>query len=62
VGKLQTFLLSADEAFGQADGTAIQVMNRAEFPKELGIRKSLVDWQVALSLRAFRFFKYFYLE
>ncbi|SHN90313.1 FKBP-type peptidyl-prolyl cis-trans isomerase [bacterium endosymbiont of Bathymodiolus sp. 5 South] len=37
VGKLQTFLLSADEAFGQADGTAIQVMNRAEFPKELGI-------------------------
>jgi hypothetical protein len=21
-----------------------------------------VDWQVALSLRAFRFFKYFYLE
>jgi FKBP-type peptidyl-prolyl cis-trans isomerase 2 len=37
VGKLQTFLLSADEAFGQADGTAIQVMNRAEFPKELDI-------------------------
>jgi hypothetical protein len=30
-------LLSADEAFGQADGAAIQVMNRAEFPKALGI-------------------------
>jgi FKBP-type peptidyl-prolyl cis-trans isomerase 2 len=37
VHKLQTFLLSADEAFGQADGAAIQVMNRAEFPKALGI-------------------------
>ncbi len=38
VDKLQTFLLSASEAFGQTDDSAIQVMNRAEFPEELDIK------------------------
>ncbi len=38
VGKLQTFLLSASEAFGQVESDAIQVMRRAEFPKELDIK------------------------
>lgn len=37
VGKLQTFLLNANEAFGQAYDEAIQVMNRDEFPEELDI-------------------------
>ncbi len=37
VGKLQTFLLSYDEAFGPIHDAAIQVMNRAEFPKDMTI-------------------------
>ncbi|WXU00599.1 MAG: FKBP-type 16 kDa peptidyl-prolyl cis-trans isomerase [Catillopecten margaritatus gill symbiont] len=37
VGVLRTFLLGADEAFGASYNEAIQVMNRAEFPKELAI-------------------------
>ena len=35
VGKLQTFLLSADESFGQIHDEAIQVVNRNEFPKNM---------------------------
>ncbi len=38
VGQLQTFLLSANEAFGQSYDEAIQVMNSDEFPKELDIK------------------------
>ncbi len=38
VGRLQTFLLSSDEAFGQVHDEAIQVMNRAEFPKDMAIK------------------------
>lgn len=38
VGKLQTFLLNASEAFGQVDEEAIQVMNRNEFTEGLDIK------------------------
>ena len=38
VGKLQTFLLSASEAFGQVYGKAIQVMSRDEFPEDMTIK------------------------
>jgi len=38
VGKLQTFLLSADESFGQVYDEAIQVMNRSEFPKDMRLK------------------------
>mgnify|MGYP001601802335 CR=1 FL=1 len=38
VGKLQTFLLGASEAFGPAYDEAIQVMCRADFSKELDIK------------------------
>ena len=37
VGKLQTFLLSFDQAFGTVHEEAIQMMNRADFPKEMVI-------------------------
>jgi len=35
VGKLQTFLLSYDQAFGSVHDEAVQVMKRAEFPKDM---------------------------
>ncbi|HIE77302.1 MAG TPA: hypothetical protein EYP92_00490 [Candidatus Thioglobus sp.] len=35
VGKLQTFLLTSDEAFGPVYDEAIQVMDRSEFPTEM---------------------------
>jgi FKBP-type peptidyl-prolyl cis-trans isomerase 2 len=35
VGKLQTFLLSYDQAFGPAHDEAVQVMKRSEFPKDM---------------------------
>ncbi|CAC9564236.1 hypothetical protein [uncultured Gammaproteobacteria bacterium] len=38
IGKLQTFLLSADESFGQIYDEAIQVMNRSEFPKDMHLK------------------------
>lgn len=38
VGKLRTFLLSSDEAFGEAYDEAVQVMNRSEFPKDMDIK------------------------
>jgi FKBP-type peptidyl-prolyl cis-trans isomerase 2 len=37
IGKLQTFLLSYNEAFGPSYDEAIQVMNREEFPKDMTI-------------------------
>lgn len=49
VGKLRTFLLSADEAFGAIYDEAIQVMNRAEFPKELAIEvKNGVEFETPI--------------
>ena len=38
VGKLRTFLLSSNEAFGAIYDEAIQVMNRAEFPEDMTIK------------------------
>ncbi|BAS68492.1 FKBP-type peptidyl-prolyl cis-trans isomerase [Bathymodiolus septemdierum thioautotrophic gill symbiont] len=38
VGKLRTFLLGADEAFGAVHDEAIQVMNRSEFPDGFEIK------------------------
>jgi FKBP-type peptidyl-prolyl cis-trans isomerase 2 len=35
VGKLQTFLLSYDQAFGPVHDEAVQVMKRSEFPKDM---------------------------
>ncbi len=35
VGKLQTFLLTADSAFGATDEAAIQILPRAQFPANL---------------------------
>ena len=35
VGKLQTFLLTADEAFGAVDVEAIQTMDRCDFPSNM---------------------------
>lgn len=38
INELQTFLLPADEAFGQVHDEAIQVMKKSEFPKDLEIK------------------------
>lgn len=38
VGGLRTFLLSADEAFGEIYDEAIQVMSRSEFPANMNIK------------------------
>ncbi|CAC9445565.1 FKBP-type peptidyl-prolyl cis-trans isomerase SlpA [Bathymodiolus heckerae thiotrophic gill symbiont] len=38
VGKLQTFLLGSDEAFGQIHEEAIQMMNRSEFPADMHVK------------------------
>ncbi len=35
LGQLQTFLLSAAEAFGDSDDEAFQVMQRGEFPSDM---------------------------
>lgn len=37
-GKLRTFLLSSDEAFGAIRDEAIQVMNRSEFSEDMTIK------------------------
>ncbi len=37
VGQLQTFLLTADKAFGAIDDAAYQIMQRADFPQEMVI-------------------------
>lgn len=41
IGRLQTFLLSADEAFGQATDEAFQVINRHEFPQDMPIKVNM---------------------
>jgi FKBP-type peptidyl-prolyl cis-trans isomerase 2 len=38
VGKLRTFLLNANEAFGAPYDEAIQIMNRSEFPVSLVVK------------------------
>lgn len=37
IGRLQTFLLNADEAFGAVDAAAIQKMKRADFPEDIAL-------------------------
>lgn len=46
IDKLQTFLLTANEAFGAVDVAAFQVMKRADFPAEMPIEPdSIIEFK-----------------
>ncbi|KAA0446120.1 MAG: peptidylprolyl isomerase [Candidatus Thioglobus sp.] len=40
VGELRTFLLSADDGFGEVNPAAIQVMKRQDFPANMALKLS----------------------
>ncbi|MBE8190134.1 MAG: hypothetical protein HAW58_04630 [Candidatus Thioglobus sp.] len=46
IDKLQTFLLSADEAFGSVEKSAFQVLKRADFPPDMPLKKySVIEFK-----------------